>query len=185
MPPRSLACFTRWRAGWDRPRTRSAPTTASGRPRCSWPSPSAMTRAASGLSSRSGAEPPKAQPDESTRFRSGALSLSAWLARSTTPSMFCLALPALTLTIGFPNLRFLYRTTLAFRPHQATDLAVRRGAGRCRTLRSRSVGHGCGGGRFCCRPSSVAAAAVSACPCRGRGCPQCRGGRAPGVRQAT
>jgi hypothetical protein len=30
------------------------------------------------------------------------------------------------------------------------------------------VGHGCGGGRCCCRPSSVTAAAVSTCPCGGR-----------------
>jgi hypothetical protein len=37
------------------------------------------------------------------------------------------------------------------------------------------VGHGWGAGRLCCRLSSVAAAAVSACPCRGRGYPPCRG----------
>jgi hypothetical protein len=60
--------------------------------------------------------------------------------------------------------------------HQATDLAVRRACWPvpqpCSPV---PVGHGCGGGRCCCRLSSVAAAAVSACPCRGRGCPQCRG----------
>jgi hypothetical protein len=44
---------------------------------------------------------------------------------------------------------------------------------------------GCGGARCCCRSSSVAAAAVHACPGGSRGCPQCRGVRAPAVRQAA
>ena len=44
---------------------------------------------------------------------------------------------------------------------------------------------GCGGTRCCYRPSSVAAAAVHACPGGSRGCPQCRGVRAPAVRQAA
>jgi hypothetical protein len=47
------------------------------------------------------------------------------------------------------------------------------------------VGHGYAGGRLCCRLSSVAAAAVSACPAVVAGCPPCRGVRAPGVRQAA
>jgi hypothetical protein len=53
---------------------------------------------------------------QSTRFRSGALSFPAWSARSTTRSTFYLALPGLTLTTGFPELRCLSRTTLGFRP---------------------------------------------------------------------
>jgi hypothetical protein len=53
---------------------------------------------------------------KSTRFRSGALSCIACPARSTTRSTFYLVLPAPTLTAGFPELRWLYRTTLAFRP---------------------------------------------------------------------
>jgi hypothetical protein len=53
---------------------------------------------------------------ESTRSKSGALSLRACSARSTTRSMFCLDLPGLTLTAGFPELRCLSRMTLGFRP---------------------------------------------------------------------
>jgi hypothetical protein len=58
---------------------------------------------------------------QSARFQSGAL---AWLAWSATPSTFCLVLPARTLTAGLPDLCSLARTTLAFRPPQATDLVV-------------------------------------------------------------
>jgi hypothetical protein len=61
----------------------------------------------------------RAPEDESTRFRSGALSGRPCLARSTTRSTFYLALPGLTLTAGFPDLRWLTRTTLAFWPPPA------------------------------------------------------------------
>jgi hypothetical protein len=69
---------------------------------------------------RGGAYPGRPPADrsepESTRSKSGALSFPACSARSTTRSTFYLALPALTLTVGFPELRCLSRTTLAFRP---------------------------------------------------------------------
>jgi hypothetical protein len=100
--------------------------------------------------------------------------------------MFYLALPGLTLTVGFPELRCLSRTTLdSGRPRLRLWRSGHGGAGRCRTLRSRSWSDSGGGGRLCCRLSSVAAAAVSACPCGSRRCPQCRSVRASGVRQAT
>jgi hypothetical protein len=117
---------------------------------------------------------------KSTRLRSGALRLRGCSARSTTRSMFYLVLPAPTLTAGLPNLRCLYRTALAFRPPR---LRIWRSAGRAGGAAhwgSVPVGHGCrGGGRSCCRLSSVAAAAVSPMPCGGRGCPQCRACRLP------
>jgi hypothetical protein len=73
-------------------------------------------------------------------------------------STFCLALPARTLTAGFPNLRCLARTTLAFRPPQTTDLAMR--PWRCWPMPHLAVpllvGPWGGGGRCCCRLSSVA-----------------------------
>jgi hypothetical protein len=45
------------------------------------------------------------------------------------------------------------------------------------------AGHASGSGRFGCRLSSRAAAAVSACPCRRRGCPPCRPPAGCGVRR--
>jgi hypothetical protein len=69
-----------------------------------------------GTRSRSASDPESVVDQESTRLRSGALGCSACSARSTTRSMFCLVLPGLTLTAGFPELRQLSRTTLGFRP---------------------------------------------------------------------
>jgi hypothetical protein len=63
-----------------------------------------------------GRPPADRSEPESTRSKSGALSFPACSARSTTRSTFCLALPAPTLTVGFPELRCFSRTALAFRP---------------------------------------------------------------------
>ena len=70
-------------------------------PRSAWPS----TRGSHRLGWRG-------PPDR----EAGAFSVTACFVRSTTRSMFYLALPGLTLTTGFPELRCLYRTTLALRP---------------------------------------------------------------------
>jgi hypothetical protein len=52
----------------------------------------------------------------SNRSRSGALTVLACFARSTTRSRFYLVVPALTLTVDPANLRCLSRTTLGCRP---------------------------------------------------------------------
>jgi hypothetical protein len=90
--------------------------------------------------------------------------------------MFCLVLPGLTLTAGFPDLRCLTRTTLAFRPPPdygsgGLAMAVLADAAPCGSVP----------GRTCKRQWTVplpavqqAATAVSACPCRSRRCPQWR-----------
>jgi len=69
-------------------------------------------------SCRSSRSQPSARDQQSTRSKSGAPTLSACSAWSTTRSTFCLVLPALTLTTGFAELRW-----LSGRP-QTTDLAV-------------------------------------------------------------
>src|SRR5215213_6477006 len=100
--------------------------------------------------------------------------------------MFYLALPAPTLTAGFPELRCLSRRMLAFWPPSDYGSGGQPGglAGAAH-WGSVAVGHGCrGGGRSCCRLSSVAAAAVSPMPC-GVAMSAAPGVRAPGVQEAA
>jgi len=84
--------------------------------------------------------------------------------------MFCLVLPAPTLTGGFPELRCLSRTTLGFRP--SPDY---RSGGRAMAVLADAAPCGPVPSRTCKRQWTVrlpavqqAAAAVSACPCRSR-----------------
>jgi hypothetical protein len=101
-----------------------------------------------------------------------------------------------SLTASFPGLRCLSRTTLAFRPPpdygSGGQPGVLAGAAHWGPV---PVGHGYrGGGRSCCRLSSVAAAAVSPCPAAVAGVRRagacglpCSAGRVrcPGIRTAV
>jgi hypothetical protein len=66
--------------------------------------------------------------------------------------MFCLVLPGLTLMAGFPGLRCLSKTTLAFRPPQTTDLAVG-GSNPSRRATNTAAQRPCAGSLTALRPS--------------------------------
>jgi hypothetical protein len=70
--------------------------------------------------------------------------------------------------------------------HQSTDLAVSRRAGRCCTLGVPLRSDMAAGWWTVLRPAVQRGRCCSVpMPCGGGGCPQCRGVRAPGVRQAA
>jgi hypothetical protein len=107
------------------PRTRAPPATTTAPTPCgsARPTPTATctSKAPTGWNAGLARPSRSTAPDRTGERRP--VAVGAWPARSTMRSTFCFVLPVPTLTAGLPELRWLARTALGFRP-ASTDLAV-------------------------------------------------------------